>query len=137
MLIPCPDQDCSFIQLQGRQVPPSPCDCHPLQLCNTRPVCLYAVTLGLTSLLSCYPTCWTAHQTFPLRCPIVTSNLCVKSDCLTLPSRLVAFPPFYLHTVKLHSTNPQPQVLNPRIISSLLMSYLSSPPNCQATEFCF
>lgn len=43
-------------------------------------------------LFSCYSMCQAAHWTLSLGCPIVTSNLSVKSDWITLPPRLVAFP---------------------------------------------
>lgn len=103
-----PCGNCTFVQLQGAPLHPNSCECHPPELCNAQLVC--AMTLVLTSLFSCYPTCQAAHWTFSLGCPIVTSNLYVKSDCIiTLPPRLVAFP--HLSTSK--QRNSIQPVLNP------------------------
>lgn len=38
--IPCPTQDCSFVQLQGAPLHPSLWECHPPELCNAQAMSL-------------------------------------------------------------------------------------------------
>lgn len=134
-----PCGNCTFIQLQGHHYilihvnvsPPHP----PAELCNAQLVC--AMTLVLTSLFSCYPTYQAAYWTFSLGCPIVTSNLYVKSGCLTLPLRLLAFPHLAIsiqrnsiQPVLKPTSHPEPQgqILPPNVLS-LLPDQLVGQPN--------